>query len=67
MERNIRITKLDYLRLSKLIEIARKERIAELKSLNILEYELIRAEKVISEKIDPDHILQTIYFIIFFC
>ncbi|MEZ5000225.1 MAG: GreA/GreB family elongation factor [Bacteroidales bacterium] len=56
MDRNIRITKLDYIRLSKLITSARKEMTAELKSLNILEYELIRADKVISEKIDPEYI-----------
>lgn len=56
MERNIKITKLDYIRLNKLIASARNEMTTELKSLNVLEYDLIRAEKVISEKIDPDYI-----------
>jgi regulator of nucleoside diphosphate kinase len=56
MERNIKITKLDYIRLNNLIASARKERTIELKNINVLEYELIRAEKVISEKIDPDFI-----------
>ena len=56
MERNIKITKLDYLRLNNLIASSRKEKTIELKNINVLEYELIRAEKVISEKIDPDFI-----------
>ncbi len=56
MERNIKITKLDYIRLNKLIASARKEMITDLKSINVLEYDLIKAEKVISEQIDPNYI-----------
>jgi regulator of nucleoside diphosphate kinase len=56
MEEKIKITELDYTRLSNLIWNARKERGIELKNLDALAYELKRAEKVDSKQISPEFI-----------
>lgn len=56
MEEKILITELDYIRLSQLIGIAKIEKSAELKNLEVLAREIKRAEKVDSKKISSEFV-----------
>jgi regulator of nucleoside diphosphate kinase len=56
MEEKIKITELDYTRLSNLIGNARREKGVELKNLDALAHEIKRAEKVDSKKISSEFI-----------
>lgn len=51
--KNIKITNLDYIRLSKLVESAKNKQNIELKNINTLFNEIRRAEKIDSKKISP--------------
>ncbi len=56
MEEKIKITELDYTRLSNLVGLARKEKGIELKNLEALAHEIKRAEKVNSKEISSEFI-----------
>ncbi|AHW58563.1 regulator of nucleoside diphosphate kinase [Draconibacterium orientale] len=56
MKGNIKITQLDYLRISKLIQAARNDKSIEVKNLTFLANELYRAEKVDSKSITPEFV-----------
>lgn len=53
MEKEIKITELDYVRLSRLVSSAKSEKKTEIENLNALIYEIDRAEKVDSKSIEP--------------
>ena len=56
METNIKITELDFIRLSKLVGASRSDKNIELKNINALAQELKRAEKVDSKKITSEFV-----------
>lgn len=56
MENTIKITELDYIRLSKLVGVSRNEKNIEIKNLDALAREIGRAEKVDSKKISPEFV-----------
>lgn len=56
MKGNIKITELDYLRISKLIQAARNDKSIEVKNLEVLAKEINRAEKVDSKSITPEFV-----------
>ena len=56
MKPEVKITELDYIRLSKLIGTSRNEKNIELKNLDTLAREIGRAEKVDSKKIAPEFV-----------
>lgn len=56
MKGNIKITELDSIRLSKLIQAARNDKRTEIKNLEVLANEINRAEKVDSKSITPEFV-----------
>ena len=54
--KKIKITKLDYIRLSKLVDSAKDKRNIELKNINFLFNEIKRAEKIDSKNISPEFV-----------
>ncbi|MCU4163828.1 GreA/GreB family elongation factor [Carboxylicivirga caseinilyticus] len=56
MEQQIKITELDYLRLSNLIGSAKKKKSFDLQNIEALAYEIKRAEKVDSKKISSEFV-----------
>jgi len=56
METNIKITELDFIRLSKLVGASRSDKNIEQKNINALAQELKRAEKVDSKKITSEFV-----------
>ncbi|WP_297095732.1 GreA/GreB family elongation factor [uncultured Draconibacterium sp.] len=56
MKGNIKITELDYLRISKLIQAARNDKSIEVNNLDVLANEINRAEKVDSKSITPEFV-----------
>lgn len=56
MEKEIKITELDYIRLSRLVSSAKSEKKTEIENLNALVHEIDRAEKVDSKSIEPEFV-----------
>ncbi len=56
MKEKIKITELDFMRLSKLIQAARNDKKIEIKNLEVLAHEINRAEKVDSKSIEPEFV-----------
>ncbi len=56
MENNIKITELDYVRLSRLVSSSQSEKMIEIENLNAFIHEIDRAEKVDSKNIAPEFV-----------
>ena len=67
MEKEIKITELDYVRLSKLVSSAKSEKKIEIENLNALIHEIDRAEKVDSKSITPEFVTMNSVLKVFNC